>query len=228
MSDAARMRAGRRQRSRTYAAPSGAERAAFLERIAEEILALGDELIPARTRKPACRWAGSPASAGARSGSCSCSPRSCAKARGCDARIDTAAARPPAAAASPDLRRMLVPIGPGRRLRRRAISRSPSRSPAATRPRRSRPATRSSSRRTAAHPGTSELVGTADRARRRGVRTARRRLLDAARRAADHRHGARAAPAHARRRLHGFARRGPRALRRRRGASRARSRSSRR
>jgi len=95
----------------TYRETSGADRAEFLERIAEEIVALGDDLMARahqETGLPEARLTGERArtvgqlrlfAAVAREGSW------------VDARIDTAMPdRQPAP--KPDLRRMLIPIGP--------------------------------------------------------------------------------------------------------------------
>jgi alpha-ketoglutaric semialdehyde dehydrogenase len=95
----------------TYGHTSGAERGAFLERIADEILALGDELIrraQAETGLPEARLVGERARTMNQL-------RMFAQVAGegswVDARIDTAIpGRQPVP--KPDLRRMLIPIGP--------------------------------------------------------------------------------------------------------------------
>jgi 2,5-dioxopentanoate dehydrogenase len=95
----------------TYRASSGAERAAFLEKIAEEILALGDELIARAHREtglPEARLTGERART---TGQLRLFAEVAREGSWVDARIDPAQPdrRP---APRPDLRRMLLPLGP--------------------------------------------------------------------------------------------------------------------
>src|SRR5690348_1646827 len=96
---------------KTYGKTSGEQRAAFLERIAEEILALGDELISRghlETGLPEARLTGE---RGRTVAQLRLFAQVAREGSWADARIDHAIAdRQPAP--KPDLRRMLIPIGP--------------------------------------------------------------------------------------------------------------------
>ncbi|MGA3283348.1 MAG: aldehyde dehydrogenase (NADP(+)) [Verrucomicrobiota bacterium] len=95
----------------TYRATTGEQRAAFLERIADEIMALGDDLITRahqETGLPEARLTGERART---AGQLKLFAQVVREGSWVDARIDTAIPdRQPAP--KPDLRRMLIPIGP--------------------------------------------------------------------------------------------------------------------
>lgn len=95
----------------TYRETTGAQRAAFLERVADEIMALGDDLIKRahqETGLPEARLTGE---RGRTVGQLKLFAQVAREGSWVDARIDTAIPdRQPAP--KPDLRRMLIPIGP--------------------------------------------------------------------------------------------------------------------